>query len=121
MTFGLASKAVALEYCQAFLGQQRANDLDLPVAGVDDARTAWLGTAAAELLKRHVDVILDDGFFYREHRMQRVALAAEVGADTIIHFVEIPLDQVQFLLAELGINGGLLGAALWARQRCEGE
>jgi hypothetical protein len=31
----------------------------------------------------------------------------------------IPLTKVQFVLAELGINGGLVGAALWARRRCE--
>ena len=33
----------------------------------------------------------------------------------------IPVDQVQFVMAELGINGGLAGAALWAKQRCEGR
>ena len=32
----------------------------------------------------------------------------------------IPLEKVQFVLAELGINGGLAGAALWARHRYEG-
>jgi glucokinase len=32
----------------------------------------------------------------------------------------IPLEKVEFVMAELGINGGLVGAALWARQRCEG-
>ena len=32
----------------------------------------------------------------------------------------VPLDKVEFLLAELGINGGLLGAALWAKRKCEG-
>jgi glucokinase len=32
----------------------------------------------------------------------------------------IPLRKVEFVLAELGINGGLVGAALWAKQRCEG-
>ena len=31
----------------------------------------------------------------------------------------IPLEKIQFVLAELGINGGLLGAALWAKRRCE--
>jgi glucokinase len=31
----------------------------------------------------------------------------------------VPVDQVKFVLAELGIDGGLLGAALWAKQRCE--
>ena len=55
--------------------------------------------SASELLKRDVDVILDDGFFYREHRMQRVALAAAVGANTVIHFVDLPLDQIRERLA----------------------
>jgi predicted kinase len=50
--------------------------------------------SASELLARHVDVILDDGFFYREHRMRHVALAAEVGAATTIHFIDTPLDLV---------------------------
>jgi glucokinase len=31
----------------------------------------------------------------------------------------VPVDQVKFVLAELGIDGGLLGAALWAKHRCE--
>ena len=31
----------------------------------------------------------------------------------------IPVQKVQFVLAELGINGGLIGAALWAKHRCE--
>jgi len=33
----------------------------------------------------------------------------------------IPLQKVEFALAELGINGGLVGAALWAKRRCEGR
>jgi len=33
----------------------------------------------------------------------------------------IPIDQVDFVLAELGINGGLIGAALWAKRRREGK
>jgi glucokinase len=32
----------------------------------------------------------------------------------------IPVEKVEFVLAELGINGGLVGAALWAKRRCEG-
>lgn len=31
----------------------------------------------------------------------------------------IPVQKVEFVLAELGINGGLIGAALWAKRRCE--
>jgi glucokinase len=33
----------------------------------------------------------------------------------------IPVEKVEFVLAELGINGGLVGAALWAKRRCEGD
>jgi len=33
----------------------------------------------------------------------------------------IPLQKVEFVLAELGINGGLVGAALWAKRRCDGR
>ena len=32
----------------------------------------------------------------------------------------VPVSKVDFVLAELGINGGLIGAALWARRKCEG-
>jgi hypothetical protein len=31
----------------------------------------------------------------------------------------LPSEKVEFVLAELGINGGLIGAALWAKRRCE--
>jgi predicted kinase len=55
--------------------------------------------AATPLLRRSVDVILDDGFFYREHRMQHVALAAEQGARTTTHVVDTPLDRVRERLA----------------------
>lgn len=33
----------------------------------------------------------------------------------------VPVHKVEFVLTELGINGGLVGAALWAKHRCEGE
>src|SRR6266540_328823 len=33
----------------------------------------------------------------------------------------IPVAKVDFVLAELGINGGLIGAALWAKRRCEAK
>ena len=47
--------------------------------------------AAAEFLRRDVDVVFDDGFFLREHRMQRVMLAKHAGARATIHFFEVPL------------------------------
>jgi glucokinase len=54
-----------------------------------------------------------------------VSVAGEVLLGPIIQTIRervhvIPLDKVQFVLAELGINGGLVGAALWAKRRCEG-
>lgn len=73
----------------------------LPDVGLDEHTRRVLACrdliweSAAELLKRSVDVILDDGFFYREHRMRHVALAADIGANTITHFVDTPLDQVR--------------------------
>ena len=73
----------------------------LPEVGQDEhtrrvlACRELMWESASELLKRKVDVILDDGFFYREHRMRHVALATEVGADTVIHFVDTPLEHVR--------------------------
>lgn len=72
----------------------------LPLVGQDEhtrrvlACRELMWESASELLKRGVDVILDDGFFYREHRMRHVMLAAEVGADTTIHFIDTPLESV---------------------------
>lgn len=73
----------------------------LPEVGLDEhtrrvlACRELIWDSASELLKRSVDVILDDGFFYREHRMRHVTLASGAGADTTIHFVDTPLDQVR--------------------------
>jgi predicted kinase len=55
---------------------------------------ALIWEAAAELLRRATDVILDDGFFLREHRRGYVAMAAALGAATTIHHVHAPLDVV---------------------------
>jgi predicted kinase len=51
--------------------------------------------SASELVRRSVNVILDDGFFYREHRMLHAGMAAEHGAITKIHFVDTPIDLVR--------------------------
>lgn len=53
-----------------------------------------------------------------------VSLAGDLLLKPIMQTVRervhvIPLQKVEFVLAELGINGGLIGAALWARRRCE--
>ena len=55
-----------------------------------------------------------------------VSLAGDLLLEPILQTVRervhvIPLQKVEFVLAELGINGGLVGAALWARRRCEGQ
>jgi len=51
--------------------------------------------SASALLRRSVDVILDDGFFYREHRMLHIRLATEIGASTRTHHVDAPLAVVR--------------------------
>ena len=40
--------------------------------------------SAASLLVRGVDVILDDGFFFRDNRKQHIELANELGAQALI-------------------------------------
>jgi predicted kinase len=55
---------------------------------------------ASELLRRGVDVILDDGFFLREHRARHVGLAASVGARATVHFINTPIDVVRARLDE---------------------
>ena len=54
--------------------------------------------SASELLKRQVDVILDDGFFFREHRMRHIALAAALGANTRTHYLDTPLETIRVRL-----------------------
>jgi hypothetical protein len=46
--------------------------------------------SASELLRRSVDVILDDGFFFRAHRARYVQLAADIGASAKTHFIDTP-------------------------------
>lgn len=59
---------------------------------------------ASELLRRGVDVILDDGFFLRDHRARFAALAAASGALAAIHFVDTPLDVVRARLERRNLN-----------------
>jgi predicted kinase len=47
--------------------------------------------AAAEFLMRSVDVVLDDGFFFRSDRMRVVESADRLGGDATIHFIDTPL------------------------------
>ena len=55
---------------------------------------------AAEFLTREVDVILDDGFFYREHRMRVAEEARRLGAAVKIHHLDAPLDVLQSRLED---------------------
>ena len=53
-----------------------------------------------------------------------VSVAGDLLLNPIVQTVRervhvIPHEKVQFVIAELGINGGLIGAALWAQRRCE--
>ena len=55
---------------------------------------------ASEFLKRGVDVILDDGFFLREHRTRFVELSRRLGVDTKIHFMDTPMRVIRARLQE---------------------
>jgi predicted kinase len=50
---------------------------------------------AKEFLDRNVDVILDDGFFFREHRIQYVKMAEAYRAETKIHYMEASKDVIR--------------------------
>ena len=52
-------------------------------------------SAAAELLRRGADVILDDGFFLRENRVRVIGLSKMVGASAKIHFVDTPMRVIE--------------------------
>ena len=60
--------------------------------------------AASEFLRRSVDVILDDGFFLRENRMQYVKLASVVGASVKVHFIDTPISLIRPRLDERNAN-----------------
>jgi hypothetical protein len=51
--------------------------------------------SASELLRRSVDVVLDDGFFLRHHRVRHVALADGIGATSKIHYIDTPVETIR--------------------------
>ena len=53
----------------------------------------WL--SAAELLRREADVILDDGFFLRDHRRRYADLATSIGAATQLHYINTPIAELR--------------------------
>lgn len=56
--------------------------------------------AATELLRRSVDVILDDGFFLRANRVRYVELCALGGASAKIHYIDTPVSLLKARLKE---------------------
>jgi predicted kinase len=60
--------------------------------------------AASEFLRRSTDVILDDGFFFREHRARHVALGRALSAHTKVHFLDTPLETIVARLRERNAN-----------------
>ena len=45
-------------------------------------------------MRRRNLCVLDDGFFFREHRVRHVELARGVGARANVHFLDTPLDTI---------------------------
>ncbi|HEY3883924.1 MAG TPA: ATP-binding protein [Vicinamibacterales bacterium] len=60
--------------------------------------------AASQLLRRSADVILDDGFFLREHRAQYAVRAAAAGARATTHVIDTPLDVIRPRLVRRNAN-----------------
>jgi predicted kinase len=56
----------------------------------------WL--PASELLRRGVDVILDDGFFLRDHRIRHITLAGALGASAKTHYLDTGLETIRVRL-----------------------
>lgn len=62
----------------------------------------WM--SAAQQLLQGGDVILDDGYFLREHRRNAVEAAIALGAAAKIHFIDTPLDEIRRRLADRNQN-----------------
>jgi predicted kinase len=58
----------------------------------------WM--SAEKLLARDTDVILDDGYFLREHRRRVVDAAVALGAGAKIHFIDTPIEVIRKRLAD---------------------
>lgn len=95
---------------------QAAREGDLIAQGILQRVGRYLGIAVGNIL----GVISPQRFIFGGG----VSLAGDLLLTPIVQTVKehvhvIPLEKVEFVLAELGINGGLVGAALWAKRRCE--
>jgi predicted kinase len=78
----------------------------IPVVGHEEhtrrvlACRQLIWSVASEFLRRSIDVVLDDGFFFRENRERYAGLAAAVGASSKVHFIDTPLDEIRVRLAK---------------------
>jgi predicted kinase len=65
-----------------------------------------ISAVACEFLQRGADVILDDGFFLREHRIRQITLLRTLslkegpGVQVKMHVVQIPLETLHARLAK---------------------
>ena len=55
---------------------------------------------ATELLNRDIDVILDDGFFLRETRVQYSEFAISLGVGSRTHFLDTPKHIIRSRVSE---------------------
>jgi predicted kinase len=60
--------------------------------------------SATGFLARGVDVILDDGFFFRDNRIQHIQQAKEIGAQAVIHYVQAPLEVLRNRIQKRNAN-----------------
>lgn len=78
---------------------------ELPAVGyAEHARRVYafrelIWGAAAELLRRDADVVLDDGFFFRSDRVEHIARARQLGARVAVHFIDTPVETMRTRLA----------------------
>jgi hypothetical protein len=77
--------------------------------GYDDAKRAAVEAVqweiAARALQLGIDVILENGFWSRSERDDFRARAAALGADTRLHFLDVPRDE---LLRRLALRNAAL-------------
>jgi predicted kinase len=56
-------------------------------------RLIW--ESASALLQRGADVIVDDGFFLRQHRLDWIVRCRALGADVTTHLLEVPPETLR--------------------------
>jgi hypothetical protein len=77
-----------------------ADDLTIPLVGTvfdeqkDAAAKDILAGIAARGLALGVDVILEGGFWYKAERDAARTMAETVGARTVVHFLDVPVEEI---------------------------